>query len=211
MFILGAQKSRPSKISLDPLFALSACAWTTRPSVPIATAISWMASISKSCGQPDRFRKFRSPLAHHSVQRLAPPVVGRNMQSRNGAGLVDELAGFFFESHPVHQVCGALFRWELGFMKGRLAASCAGAKAAKPAMQARPEATAKFLIASSHSPRERKSPIAMGRHSSTGVPAVCAQKFTLAYCTRDRRSVSLSRWLVGLGAQQVAEDVAFAR
>ena len=49
-------------------------------------------------GQPDRLRKLRCAVIDNAVQRFAPPVVGRNIEARNGARLVDELAEAFSSS-----------------------------------------------------------------------------------------------------------------
>ena len=42
------------------------------------------------------------------VQRLAPPVVCRNLQFRDSACLVHQLGGLLFERHPLNQVIDAL-------------------------------------------------------------------------------------------------------
>ena len=61
-------------------------------------------------GQSDGLGKFRGSVGCHAVQRLAPPVVAGHAQPRNGARLVHQLAGLFFERHALHQVGRALLR-----------------------------------------------------------------------------------------------------
>ena len=38
------------------------------------------------------------------MKRLAPPIVGGDIQAGNGTGLVNELGGLFFERHALDQV-----------------------------------------------------------------------------------------------------------
>ena len=64
-------------------------------------------------GQCDGLGKFRGSACCHAVQRLAPPVVGRHAQPRNGARLVHQLAGLLFERHLLHQVGRALLRRQI--------------------------------------------------------------------------------------------------
>ena len=56
--------------------------------------------------QSDRLWKFCHAIVNHAVQRLAPPVVGGDIESGNGAGLVDQLRGFLFQRHTADQIPG---------------------------------------------------------------------------------------------------------
>ena len=73
-----------------------------------------MACVSKVAARPTGSGNSVVPLAGDAVQRLAPPVVGRHIQAGNGARLVDELGGLFFQRHALHQVGGALLRRKAG-------------------------------------------------------------------------------------------------
>src|ERR1039458_842609 len=64
----------------------------------------------KSSAQADRLRKLGYAVVDYSVKRLAPPVVGRNVEPRNGAGAIHQLRSPFFKRHAAHEVCCALLR-----------------------------------------------------------------------------------------------------
>src|SRR5581483_247937 len=56
-------------------------------------------------GQPDRFRKDRSRSSIcDAMQRLAPPVVGGNLQVWNRARLIHQLRRLLLQRHPLNQV-----------------------------------------------------------------------------------------------------------
>ena len=60
-------------------------------------------------GEANRLGKLRYALVNNAMKRFAPPVVGGNVEPRNGLGIVHQLRGLFLERHAVDQVCGALF------------------------------------------------------------------------------------------------------
>ena len=67
------------------------------------------------------------------MQRLAPPVVGRNIEARMGAGLVHKLAGLLFKRHALYQVCCALLRQQAEVSRyAGFCASCAQAMERSP-------------------------------------------------------------------------------
>ena len=74
----------------------------------------------ESRGQADRLGKLGYAAIDHSVQRLAPPVVGRNVEPRNGARLVHQLRGLFFQGHAVDQVGCPLFGCQTRVQIGRV-------------------------------------------------------------------------------------------
>jgi hypothetical protein len=59
-------------------------------------------------------RRLAVIIPHHAVQRLAPPVVGRNAKARNGSRLIDELGGLLRERHLAHQVGRSLLGGQAG-------------------------------------------------------------------------------------------------
>ena len=67
-----------------------------------------MAGGIEGGAEADRLREFGGSIHGDAVQRLAPPVVGGDVEARNGARLIDQLRGFLFERHPVYQIGGAL-------------------------------------------------------------------------------------------------------
>ena len=73
----------------------------------------------KGGGQANGLRKLRGAVVQHAVQRLAPPVVSRDVEARNGPGLVHQLGGLLFKRHPAHKV-GSLLCREAGVQVGRL-------------------------------------------------------------------------------------------
>ena len=60
--------------------------------------------------QTDRLRELRRPVHRDPMQRLAPPVVGRYVQTRNGARLIHQLRSLLLQRHPLHQVRSPLLR-----------------------------------------------------------------------------------------------------
>ena len=111
--MLGAQKSRPSKIlrmapSLLGLDVLDAPLDADRRRHLVN------GGRVERRGQADRLGKLRGAVHRDAVQGLAPPVVRGHPQARDGACLVDELRGFLLQRHALHQVGGALFGREAG-------------------------------------------------------------------------------------------------
>ena len=62
----------------------------------------------EACPQPDRLGKYRCRSLRHAMQRLAPPVIGRDLESRYGRCDMHHLGGFFLEGHAADQVIDAL-------------------------------------------------------------------------------------------------------
>ncbi len=58
--------------------------------------------------QTDWLRILRHALVDDSVERLAPPLVCRNIEPRNCGGSVQHLRSFFSKCHAMHQVSGPL-------------------------------------------------------------------------------------------------------
>ncbi len=80
-----------------------------------------MDGIGVECGcQPDGLGKFGGAVTRHTMQRFAPPIIGRHAKSRDGSCLIHKLAGLLFQGHPVDQVCGALLGRQAGVKVGRL-------------------------------------------------------------------------------------------
>ena len=69
--------------------------------------------------QANRLGKLRGAAGGNTVQRFTPPVVGGDVQALDGARLVGQLADLFLYGHAVHQVRGALFRWQRRVEVGR--------------------------------------------------------------------------------------------
>ena len=65
-------------------------------------------------GQPNRPGKLGRAIHLHAVQRLAPPVVGRNLEARNRASLIHQLRRLFLERHAGHKIIHALFNGQGG-------------------------------------------------------------------------------------------------
>ena len=76
-------------------------------------------------GQADRLGKLGGPVGRDAMQRLAPPVVGRNIQPRNRARLIHQLRDLLFDRHAVDQIRGPLLRRQCGVQIGRLRGVCA--------------------------------------------------------------------------------------
>ena len=74
----------------------------------------------EGCRQGDWLGELGRPFGQHTVQRLIPPVIGRNIEARNGARLIDQLAGFLFERQPFHQIRGSLLGGQAGVQIGGL-------------------------------------------------------------------------------------------
>ena len=64
--------------------------------------------------QSDGFGKLGGAVAQHAVERLAPPVIGRHVEPRDGARLIHKLGGFLWERHAMDQVGGSLLRGQAG-------------------------------------------------------------------------------------------------
>ena len=77
-----------------------------------------MAGASKVAARPMGSGNECHALGGDAMEGFAPPVVGGNVEARDGAGLVDELSGFFFEGHAVDEIGGALFGGEVGVEVG---------------------------------------------------------------------------------------------
>ena len=60
--------------------------------------------------QTDGLWILRYTLVDHAVQRLAPPLVGGNIEPRNCCRIVIHLRGLLGQGHAMHQVSGALLR-----------------------------------------------------------------------------------------------------
>ena len=61
--------------------------------------------IVKRRRQPDRLGKHRrGPGIGHSVQGLAPPVIGRHLQVGNRARLIHQLRGLLLQRHALDQI-----------------------------------------------------------------------------------------------------------
>jgi hypothetical protein len=48
------------------------------------------------------------------MQRFAPPIVGRDIEPRNRARLVQQLSALLFKSHPANKIRSPLIRWQVG-------------------------------------------------------------------------------------------------
>ena len=64
----------------------------------------------ESGGQTDRLGILGYALVDHSVQGLAPPLVGGNVEPWNCRGVVLHLRSLLSKRHAAHQVGGSLFR-----------------------------------------------------------------------------------------------------
>ena len=73
----------------------------------------------KRGSQANRFGKLRGAAARHTVQRFAPPVVGGDVQPRDGPRLVGQLRDLFFYGHAVYQVGGPLLGRQRSVQIGR--------------------------------------------------------------------------------------------
>ena len=99
MFMLGAQKSSPSRGSRRP--ARTAMLYFARPSVPMASRHLMDQGRVKGSSEADGLGKHGGDAwPGNAVQSFAPPIVGGNLQAGNFAGLVDELRYFLFQGHP---------------------------------------------------------------------------------------------------------------
>ena len=58
----------------------------------------------KGRSQTDRLRKLRGAVADDAMERLAPEVVGRDLETWNRPGLIDQLRGLLCKRHAMHQV-----------------------------------------------------------------------------------------------------------
>ena len=70
--------------------------------------------------QADGLGILRRSVQQHAMQRLAPPVVSRHVQPRNGPRMVDHLAGLFLQSHLRHKIGRTLRRRQCGVQIIRL-------------------------------------------------------------------------------------------
>ncbi len=70
------------------------------------------SSIEGRC-QSNRLGILGYTLVDHSVERLTPPLICRNVEPRNRRGIVLHLRGFLRKSHPVYQVGSPLFRRQI--------------------------------------------------------------------------------------------------
>ena len=68
------------------------------------------SGLVKCRAQADRLREFGDTVVSHSVQRLAPPHVGGNVEPGNGGGFILHLRGLLLEGHALHQIRGPLLR-----------------------------------------------------------------------------------------------------
>ena len=68
----------------------------------------------KGGAQADGLGKLGGSIPRHAVQRLAPPVVGRNVEPGNGSRLVHQLRGLLLQRHSADQVRRALLRGKAG-------------------------------------------------------------------------------------------------
>lgn len=57
------------------------------------------------------------PVPGNAVQRLRPPLVGGDAESRNRCGRVNELGGLFVEGEARHEVLGSLGNGQSGLAK----------------------------------------------------------------------------------------------
>ena len=74
----------------------------------------------EGCPQADRLGKLSRSIHRHAVQRLAPPVIPRNVQPRNRTRLIHQLGGLLFQRHATHQIRCALLRRQVGVEIRRL-------------------------------------------------------------------------------------------
>src|ERR1022692_4174523 len=58
--------------------------------------------------QSDYLREHRSVIGYDAVQGLSPPVVGGNLETRDGSRCIHHLAGLFLHGHAGDQVVNAL-------------------------------------------------------------------------------------------------------
>ena len=70
----------------------------------------------KSRGQANRLGELGGSVPSHTMQRLAPPVVVRHIQPRDGARLVYELGYLFLHGHAMNQVRRPLL-WRQGWVQ----------------------------------------------------------------------------------------------
>ena len=56
--------------------------------------------------------------ARDAVEAFVPPVVGGDVEARDGRGAIDELGDFFFEGQTVDKVVDALVDGERGIAEG---------------------------------------------------------------------------------------------
>src|SRR5450755_2008683 len=78
----------------------------------------------ESSAQADWFRELRCAIARHTVQRLAPPVVGGHLKARYRARLVHHLRRLLLERHPLNEIGRTLFRRQVGVKIRRDLALC---------------------------------------------------------------------------------------
>ena len=71
----------------------------------------------KGRGQAHRLWVLGYALVDHAVESLAPPLVGRNVETRHCGGVVLHLRCLFGERHAMHQVRGAFLRGKLRIHK----------------------------------------------------------------------------------------------
>ena len=139
MLMLGAQKSRPSKMLLWP--ARTSCTCLMRPSSPMADGHLVDGRRVEGGSEADGLRKLRGAVAHDAVQRLAPPVVGGHVEPGNGARLIHQLRDLLFQLHaaaPGRQRAAPAAGWGLNTRASE--ASCAPA-IQNPGQTANPAAT----------------------------------------------------------------------
>ena len=66
----------------------------------------------KGCSQTDRLWKHGRPAGScHSMQRLIPPIIRRNSQSRDRRSIISQLGCRLLHCHPVYQPAGLFHRF----------------------------------------------------------------------------------------------------
>ena len=104
-------------MSVRPWRTASWC--LARPSVLMTTGDFMQQGRVPRGAHADCLRKHGGDAAvGDAVEGFAPPVVGGDVQARNGAGLVDQLRGLFFQRHAGDEVVDALFHWQGGIHVG---------------------------------------------------------------------------------------------
>jgi len=65
-------------------------------------------------GKADGLGKLGDSPDCDAVEGLAPPIVCRDVEPRNGARVIYELGGLFLEGQPMNEVGGTLLRGQVG-------------------------------------------------------------------------------------------------
>ena len=138
IFAVGLLAAAPARIAEDvdvrrpevealediaecPPLVFSACMYLMRPSVPMISAMEWIALVSNVAARPIGSGNDVTPFVFATpCSASLHQSYDRHVQPRHGTSLVHELAGLLFQRQALHQVGGALLRRKVGVQISRL-------------------------------------------------------------------------------------------